>query len=297
MGWPLREQIGTVRSACPRPHMIASQRQSHCSSQQQGPPRQTFKNPVASKLDLQRSREWRIQVKQAAAALLTVGLGLAAAYVWLQWELKTHRSPTITKEVAHFTDVLDPSAGAVTMRVFAIDKESTSAFDAQDIHSSRVELEGPITATLSPPLTIDFPARSARSADLDRDGIRELLLYREDGSVAVVWLDHGKLEFRPDVDVLESGYSDLSPQDAGRGRLVFVAAQSAIFTDGMHGVRRPRVYAWTEHNGFKEVTTQFPGFVRERVIPGLERAMRAEEDGERRRNFQRVISELEEMSK
>jgi hypothetical protein len=78
---------------------------------------------------------------------------------------------------------------------------------------------------------------------------------------------------------------------------VFVAAQSSIFTDGMHGVRRPRVYTWTKRDGFKEATTQFPEFVRNRVIPGLKKDMRAEEDDERRRNFQRVISELEEMTK
>jgi hypothetical protein len=131
-------------------------------------------------------------VRKATIVVIVAVSGFIAAKVWIQKEIDAHRSPTVTKEVANFKETLDPAVGTVHVRVFDIEKESTGLFDAQEIRASRVELEGPAAQVLSLP----FETHQVRSADLDRNGTKELLLYREEGDVGVVWLHEPKLEFR-----------------------------------------------------------------------------------------------------
>ena len=201
--------------------------------------------------------------------------------------------PTIIKEVANFKEMLNPASGRVTVRVFNIEKRSTGAFDAQDIRASRVELEGPIPQILSLP----FETHQVKTADIDRNGTKDLLLYREDGSLGVVWLNGSKLEFRPEMDMLESQYSDLNLGDDGNGHTVFVVVSPGIYTNGEHGVGRLRLYVWTQQGGFKEATSRFPKYVRQHMIPDLRKEMSLEADLERVKNFQKIIAELEDLTK
>lgn len=69
----------------------------------------------------------------------------------------------------------------------------------------------------------------------------------------------------PEHDLLNPGLLDPGPQDAGGRHTIFVVATPEIYTNGMHGVARRRVMAWTEQDGFRDVTVLFPKFVRKKV--------------------------------
>jgi hypothetical protein len=58
-----------------------------------------------------------------------------------------------------------------------------------------------------------------------------------------------------------------------------------------------RVMAWSELDGFHDVTALFPNFVRTKIISSLKKEMALEGDPERKRNFQVIISELEDSIK
>jgi hypothetical protein len=225
---------------------------------------------------------------------LGIFLGIGVLTLWVRMRIKTDRSPTITQEIINFKETLHPMVGPVAVKIFAIKKESTGIFDTHDVHASRIEIGAPNPQTLLVP---SLAARSVQAIDLDQNGTKELLLYGEDDGTAVVWMREGKPNFRFEHDFLNSGFLDPSPQDAGGEPMVFVVATRGIYTNGMHGVARRRVMAWTEQDGFRDVTVLFPKFVRERVISSLKKEMAFEGDPERKSNFQVIISELEDLIK
>ena len=235
-----------------------------------------------------------LQLKKAVFVIL-VGIlfGIGVLTVWVRMRIKTDRSPTITQEVANFNETLDPTIGPVTVKVFAIKKESAGLFDTHDIRSSRVDIEGSNPQML---LITGLAARSVQVIDLDRNGTKELLFLGEDAEAAVVWMKEGQLSFRPEHDLLNS-VLDSTPQDAGGRHMVFVVATAGIYTNGMHGVARQRVMAWTEQDGFRDVTVLFPKFVRKMVISSLKKEMASEDDAERKKNFHAIIAELEDLIK
>lgn len=228
------------------------------------------------------------------AILVGILLGIGCLTVWVRMRIKTGRSPTITQEVANFNETLDQTMGPVTVKAFAIKKESTGMFDTQDVHASRIEIGAPNPQTL---LVDSLAARSVQAIDLDQNGTKELLLYGEDDGTAVVWMREGKPNFRFEHDFLNSGFLDPTPQDAGGKRMVFVVATPGAYTNGMHGVAMRRVMAWSELDGFHDVTGLFPNFVRTKIISSLKKEMALEGDPERKRNFQVIISELEDSIK
>lgn len=217
-------------------------------------------------------------------------LGIGALILWVRMRIKTDRSPTITQEIANFKETLYPMMGPVTVKIFAIKKKSTGIFDTHDVHASRVEIGAPNLQTLLVP---SLAARSTQAIDLDQNGTKELLLHGEDDGTVVVWMREGKPNFRFEHDILNSGFLDPTPQDAGGKRMVFVVATPGVYTNGMHGVAMRRVMAWSELDGFHDVTALFPDFVRKKVISSLKKEMALENDPERKKNFQVVIRELE----
>ena len=64
--------------------------------------------------------------------------------------------------------------------------------------------------------------------------------------------------------------------------MVFVVATPGVYTNGMHGVAMRRVMAWSELDGFHDVTALFPDFVRKKVISSLKKEMALENDPEKR---------------
>ena len=232
--------------------------------------------------------------KTVFVILIGILFGIGALTVWVRMRIKTDHSPTITQEIANFNETLDPAMGPVTVKVFAIKKESTGMFDTHDVHASRIEIGAPNPQTL---LVDSLAARSVQAIDLDQKGTKELLLFGEEQEAAVVWLRDGQLICRPEHDHLSPGFLDPSPDDAGGRRMVFVVATPGIYTNGMHGVARRRVMAWTEQDGFQDVTVLFPKFVRGKVISSLKREMASEDDADRKKNFQTIIAELEDLIK
>jgi hypothetical protein len=232
--------------------------------------------------------------KAVFVILVGVLFGIGALTVWVRMRIKTDRLPTITQEIVNIKETLHPMMGPVAVKVFAIKKESTGLFDTHDAHASRIEIGAPNPQTLFVP---SLAARSVQAIDLDQNGTKELLLYGEDDGRAVVWMREGKPNFRFERDFLNSDFLDPTPQDAGGGHMVFVVATPGIYTNGMHGVARRRVMAWTEQDGFRDVTVLFPEFVRKRVISSLKKEMALEGDPERKSNFQVIISELEDLIK
>jgi len=234
-------------------------------------------------------------LKKAVFVILGgVLFSIGALTVWVRMRIKTDRSPTITQEIANFKETLHPMMGPVTVKIFAIKKESTGLFDTHDVHASRIEIGAPNPQIL---LVDSLAVRWVQAIDLDQNGTKELLLLGEEQEAAVVWLRDGQLICRPEHDLLNPGFLDPSPQDAGGRHMVFVVATPGIYTNGMHGVARRRVVAWTEQDGFRDVTVLFPKFVRKKVISSLKREMASEDDFERKKNFQQIIDELEELIK
>lgn len=221
-------------------------------------------------------------------------LGIGVLTLWVRMRIKTDRSPTITQEIANFRETLHPMTGPVTVKIFTIKKESTGIFDTHNVHASRVEIGAPNPQTLLVPSLV---ARSVQAIDLDQNGTKELLLYGEDEGTAVVWMQEGKPNSRFEHDFLNSGFLDPTPQDAGGKRMVFVVAIPGVYTNGMHGVAMRRVMAWSELDGFHDVTALLPNFVRKNVISSLKKEMALESDPERKRNFQVIIGELEDSIK
>lgn len=232
--------------------------------------------------------------KAELVVLAAIIFGIGALTVWVRMRIKKEQSPTTIQEVANFNETLNPTIGPVTVKVFAIKKESTGLLDTHDIRSSRIDIEGSNPQML--PIT-GLAARSVQAIDLDQNGTKELLLLGEDAEAAVVWMKEGQLNFCPEHDLLNSGFLDPTPQDAGGRHMVFVVATPGIYTNGMHGVARRRVMAWTEQDGFRDVTVLFPKFVQNTVIASLKKEMASEGDPERKRNFQVIIRELGESIK
>jgi hypothetical protein len=227
-------------------------------------------------------------------ACLVVCALLAGIALWLHVELKTHRSPTVTTEVAALEDTLDPRVGKQNIKVFTIIKESTGGFDPQDIRTAKVEVSGPgirVSSLTLPIERTDLVVHSVRLLDVDHDGTKEILLYEEDGfKVAIVWLHDGTLECRPEADILKSLYVDVGPVETD-SHLLFVAA-SEFPSDDIDAVYRPNLLSWSQGQGFSVVTAQYPSYVRAHFVPDLQKSLASESSGNRRKNYERVIKEL-----
>ncbi|HXH86716.1 MAG TPA: hypothetical protein VNI35_07800 [Nitrospira sp.] len=220
-----------------------------------------------------------------------IAIATVAGSLWTWLELRRHRSPTVVTEVGSFEDVLDPALSVTHVKIRRLAKESTGLFDAQDIRSSRVELAGGIRDTFSLPLKVDLAAQSSQVLDLDGNGIKEILLYQDEFVVGVVWLRKGKLNFRPDRDLLKSWAFDIRPKPTDDGHLVFVAASE--FPEGnLNAVPRPRLFSWNEQEGFRDVTSSYPTYVNKHLIPVVREALRSERNEDRKANFAKVLAEL-----
>jgi hypothetical protein len=159
-----------------------------------------------------------VSLKKAVFFIFVVILlGIGVLTLWVQMRIKTDRSPMMTQEIANFKETLHPMMGPVTVKIFAIKKESTGIFDTHDIHASRVEIGAPDPQALLVPSLAAF---SVQAIDLDQNGTKELLLYGGDHGTVVVWMREGKPTFRFERDLLNSGFLDPTPQDAGGKRMV-----------------------------------------------------------------------------
>jgi hypothetical protein len=224
-----------------------------------------------------------------------IALGLVLTIGWITLEFVRHRSPTTTTEVFSSEESLGPVGKKTHLQVYKIVKESTGLFDPQDIRSTRIELTGEFRGTLSLPPEIDLAAQSAQVVDLNRDGTKEILVYRDNLAVGVVWLRDGKLIFRPDKDFLKSWGFDVGPQLTD-GRAVFTAA-SEFPPGSIEAVPRPRLFSWTQQQGFIDVTSQNSAYVVRHLIPVLKDALQAQQNEARRQNFRNVIAELSDSAK
>lgn len=196
-------------------------------------------------------------------------------------------------QIRQFDGILEPTAGKAMVQVYVI-KRLSNGRDPIDIFQTRIEIQtANRTDIFMWPNNKEYAAERCEIEDVDGDKAKEFLLFEGPGRLRILSYSQGNFRFRERLDELISLEFNIGPFDLNHdGQLEFIEDERfpKDLTFTAKTLRVPRVKRWSNHDGFYDVSNDFPQYYLDQVIPALERKLSATTDQEERRLYSDSLS-------
>lgn len=193
----------------------------------------------------------------------------------------------------NYTGRLNNQDGPSELRIYKITKLSSSASDAEDVRTNKIELK---TEKASINFTWatqgEFGGSDPRIVDLDRDGTKEILLYEGGQDARVVFYHDGRLQFRSGMDEISSIGYGVGPFEEG-GKELFIRGVLFTAPSAADSIPVPRIMQWSMNSGFRDVTREHAAYYKNKLLPDLQTKMEAEADPGRRKLYKDALKNLQ----
>lgn len=196
--------------------------------------------------------------------------------------------------IREYHGVLDPAEGEVKARVSVISRWSGEG-GGETVQQNKIEVtRNNKTAVFTWPDPKEYAGGRCEILDLDEDDRKEFVLFDSAHAVRVVSYSDGQFQFRQRADELISLESQTGPSDlSGDGHLEFISEEH--FPESLEGktIQIPHVMRWSLGKGFEDVSSKFPFYYTDRVLPVLREQLALEGDQKMRALYSDAIVYVE----
>lgn len=240
-----------------------------------------------------------IGVKIVIAFLVIVVVATLCTVGYVSNRMRKERTAVIETPILRERVALQRGEEPSEVVVWNRTKWSTSAFDAQDIFQTRIEVRNKTGLHVFVwPDEVSCAPDSAELKDIDGEGTKEFLLSCT-MDLRVAQFRGDSYVFRPRQDMLsgiaiQSRFMDLDKD----GHLEYIGYLNFPQRFGDPGNRDtlplPVVYRWSKDKGFEEVSGQYPDFYSKQAIPELRQEQKEEDNPVRKELFDKAIRFIEQ---
>ena len=193
--------------------------------------------------------------------------------------------------IKSFYGKLNPQEAAITAQVYVYQKFSDGR-DPYTVLQNRIEVttdDGSQHVFLWPS-SQEYAGGWSEIVDLALDQRKEFLLFMHARTLRVVRYAAGRFEFRPNLDTLGSWNSDIRLLDLDNDGVVELVAGDAVYDPSLgRYFEVPRIKRWVPDRGFVDVSSKYPAYYKDVVLPDLKSKQGKAVDPASRTDYERAI--------